>query len=213
MTRADHLCRATGGSDCWRTPIALLDLVRRIGPIALDPCASDDRAHWFADRNLTAADDGLATPWIPFADGGLVFANPPYSACAAWVDKAAREAGQGAQVLLLVPARPGCRWYRSARAAADCLVELHGRLTFVGAPTGAPFPSALIGLGLSWRAVSRAFGDRGVIQIPSAAEVAPLAPAVPVAPRKPIPAPTGRGSGKSQHSASGGKPPPYEGTS
>ena len=40
-----------------------------------------------------------------------------------------------------------------------------------------------------------------------------LPPAVPVAPRKPVPAPTGRGSGKSQHSASGGKPPPYEGTS
>ena len=201
MIRVEHRSLATGGRDDWRTPATLLARVARVGPIAVDPCAADDPLYHFAAVNFTADADGLAQSWLS-PGSGVAFANPPYSDCAAWIAKGAYEAALGASVLILVPARPGSRWYRNARSHADAIAELHGRLTFVGAATGAPFPSVVIAMGVSWRRFARAFGDIADIQIPS---VAALPPAVPVAPRNAAPAPTGRGSGKSKHSASGGR--------
>lgn len=181
--RVEHGRLATGGRDDWRTNPAILARVARIAPIAVDPCASDDPAHHFALVNYTTADDGLAQSWTDAR--GLAFVNNPYSRCRDFIAKAAYEASLGVAVVLLVPARPGAKWYRLARRHADCIAELHGRQTFIGAESTAPFPSAIIAMNLSWRRVARAFDDIADIQIPTT--LAPDVPAVrprPATPRR-----------------------------
>jgi phage N-6-adenine-methyltransferase len=157
--------KATGGSDCWRTPDRILDAVRRYAPIYCDPCAADDPAHHFAERNLTASIDGLSCEWSH--GGRLSYANIPYSEAAEWVDKALSEVAHvGASVIMLVAARPGAKWYRKAKSHADAIAEVRGRLTFVGAPSSAPFPSALFGFNVSWRRFFAAFDGIADCEVP-----------------------------------------------
>lgn len=70
-----HASAKTGGNDNWCTPEVVLERVRRIAPIGLDPCTTVDNpvGAW---RYYTPFEDGLASPWDGF---GLVFVNPPYS--------------------------------------------------------------------------------------------------------------------------------------
>jgi hypothetical protein len=93
----------TTPSDRYFTPQELLDLVLEQWPdgIDLDPC-------WDPCSRVAAArvydhregQDGLELAW-----GGRVFLNPPYSpAPAAWLERAARHASGGGEVLALVPA-------------------------------------------------------------------------------------------------------------
>ena len=113
-------------------------LAARWGPFDLDPCATAENAK--APRFYTRADDGLRRPWT-----GRVFCNPPYGrAIAAWVAKAREAATTTADlVVLLVPARTDTRWCHEHVAHAE--VEfLPGRVRFVGAKAGAPFPSAVV---------------------------------------------------------------------
>ncbi len=153
----------------WRTPKALLDKVREMGPIVLDPCASDDPAHHFATKNLTKSDDGLTDLWWPCVAGGdgLVFVNSEYGrALGDWVGKCADEASEDVcDIIQLVPNRPGPRWYRAAQDAATAMVGLDKRLTFVGAPTCAPFPSALFYYGPRPYLFCHVFQDDGDVRI------------------------------------------------
>ena len=123
----------------WATPPELVArLAARWGPFDLDPCATAENAK--APRFYTRADDGLRRPWT-----GRVFCNPPYGrAIAAWVAKAREAATTTADlVVLLVPARTDTRWWHEHVAHAE--VEfLPGRVRFVGAKAGAPFPSAVV---------------------------------------------------------------------
>jgi hypothetical protein len=41
----------------WRTPKEVLDVVREVGPIDLDPCASPNKRYWFAKHNWTDYDN------------------------------------------------------------------------------------------------------------------------------------------------------------
>lgn len=165
MTRAEHKRAATGGKDDWRTPRKVLDAVERLGsPIALDPCAPSEPAYQFAGSNLTEADDGLSGAWPA---SSLTFVNPPYSRCAAWVEKVIDEAAYGAPIVLLVAARPGAKWYRRAVAHADAVAEWRGRLTFEGAPANAPFPSALFAFNVSWRRFAAAMADVADVYVPT----------------------------------------------
>ena len=125
----------------WRTPEWLTALLAlEFGDIALDPCADPD--HQFARVNLAAPeDDGLIADWRSLASGGLIFCNPPYGeSIPRWV-QACHESR--AEAALLVPARPGTRWWRAASEGANARVCLYGRLRFEGAGSSAPFPSAL----------------------------------------------------------------------
>jgi len=62
-------------SDDWGTPIAYVELARRVlGGIDLDPCCSAYWHHWTvkSTRYYTLEDDGLTCPW-----SGRVLLNPP----------------------------------------------------------------------------------------------------------------------------------------
>ncbi|MEO1559473.1 MAG: DNA N-6-adenine-methyltransferase [Cyanobacteria bacterium J06632_19] len=59
-------------SDCWYTPIPIVELVTKVlGEITLDPCA-DNGKHLEVKKHYTIADDGLIREWE-----GQVFMNPP----------------------------------------------------------------------------------------------------------------------------------------
>lgn len=126
----------------WRTPPDVVELVRAFfgGPPDLDPCSEADslvgarRDYRLEERG----EDGLALPWR-----GRVYCNPPYGrGLLMWLLKAEREARvEGAEILLLCPARTDTAWFRVAWAAS-AVAFLRGRLKFVGAESSAPFPSA-----------------------------------------------------------------------
>ena len=72
--------------------------------------------------------------------------NPPYSQWQKWVAKAAEEAAKGATVVALLPARTDTKAFH-AFIWQQPNVEIRfirGRITFVGAPDPAPFPSMIV---------------------------------------------------------------------
>jgi site-specific DNA-methyltransferase (adenine-specific) len=151
--------------DDWLTPPEVLDQVRRFAPIHLDPCTTPRNPvgadSWYALEN---GDDGLAHPWQA---RGLVYANPPYGrGIGAWVEKAAREAMRGAEIIALLPARTDSRWFQTwvfQQAAAICWWR--GRIKFVGAENSAPFPSALVYYGKDVGRYARVMGLVGMVSI------------------------------------------------
>ncbi|MBU2806170.1 adenine methyltransferase, partial [Acidithiobacillus ferridurans] len=100
-----------------------------------------------ADRHFFESDNGLAQEW-----GGLVWCNPPYGrAIPDWIAKSAAAAAGGAQVLVLIPARTGARWWHEAIAAGATPLFLRGRLKFWRNGVegdAAPFDSAILCFGL-----------------------------------------------------------------
>ncbi len=141
----------------WRTPPAVLDVVRKMGGIALDPCASADPAYHFADVNITETEDGLEASWhlsapLPAAWAvRTVFCNPPYGrALLAWMRKCRMARGCSLEVIGLVPARTETAWFEECWKA-DAICFWRRRIKFLdvelkdGRPrsTSAPFPSAL----------------------------------------------------------------------
>jgi site-specific DNA-methyltransferase (adenine-specific) len=106
----------------------------------LDACA---HAGNFKHPNyLTVEDDALSCDW----GGKVVWLNPPYGdQLKRWMEKAAAEARKGATVVCLVPARTDTAWWhRHVHGIAHEVRLVSGRLRFEGAPSTAPFPSAVI---------------------------------------------------------------------
>jgi phage N-6-adenine-methyltransferase len=150
----------------WQTPDNLLDLVRKCsssGLIGYDPCTVDGnpcRAICYSRPD----DDGLSTRWW---GNGLVYCNPPYSNVSDWVNKATRESVEGAEIIMLVPARPDTRWWHDNIAiGADAVCFWKGRLKFKGAPASAPFPSAIVYWGSRVEVFERVFSPYGWVVRP-----------------------------------------------
>lgn len=139
MNEAAMATMTSSEKDDWQTPTEVLDVVRVMAPIGLDPCTTPDNPVG-ARRFYTPVDDGLRLAWGP---DGLVFVNPPYGRqIRAWVEKCVREAEHGVEIVALLPARTDTAWWRIA-CRADALCFWTGRLAFVGADHPAPFPSVL----------------------------------------------------------------------
>lgn len=158
--------RTGSGADDWRTPCDVLESVRLVGPIALDPCTTVDNPVG-ARLWITTEDDGLTMDWLEALRGdaagpGLVYVNPPYSKGAAWAEKIVAEAAQGVEVVTLTAARTDTRWfYRLVWDTAQAVCFQRGRLVFDGALHGAPFPSAFVYHGPRPWAFEQAFHGRG----------------------------------------------------
>lgn len=152
----------------WQTPDCVLERVRRVGPIRLDPCT--------VASNPTGAqyvfwESGLDCKWVEATEAfggtrGLIYCNPPYGrGIGAWVDKCREAAAAGETVIALLPARTDTRWFPWD---ADAICFWKGRLTFRGAPAPAPFPSAVVywGTEANMLRFGRAFYDAGKIVYP-----------------------------------------------
>lgn len=134
----------------WQTPESVLELVRRVGEIAIDPCTTEDNpvGAW---GFFTPARNGLLAQWdtrglrgLGDEAPGLVFVNPPYGRkLPEWIGCCVEWARDGVPIIALVPARTDTRWFESAVRSAQALCLWRGRITFRGAPHPAPFPSAL----------------------------------------------------------------------
>lgn len=175
------------GKTGWRSPPEILEPVYEFfgGFPDLDPCGSPDGMPiaTYTLHGSNTGTDGLKVSWSSL--GGTAYANPPYSSTekgadgkqhrielyregdeiayvegvSAWVEKAKSE--MGVESILLVAARPDTQWFQRCGASRVCFWE--GRLVFVGAPTSAPFPSALLYYGLRTERFEQVFESRGVV--------------------------------------------------
>jgi hypothetical protein len=151
----------------WRTPEWFLELVRSVGPIALDPATAKHnptKAAQFYSPEIPMVTPGwlgpcgLASEW---SARGLTFVNPPYGAHLSgpvepgyrimrkgqlvgvgrgWAQKIARHHGE---TIALVPVRTETEWWRTLFAWADLVLfwssPEHGcRISFVNPDTGKP---------------------------------------------------------------------------
>ena len=128
----------SSANDSWETPTALYSALHEEFSFDLDPAS--DESNFKCARHFTVEDDGLAQRW-----SGSVWCNPPYGrgVIDRWTDKAIAEADHCRVICLLVPARPGSRWFDRLLSRADETRFLSGRVTFEGATNPAPFPSVV----------------------------------------------------------------------
>ncbi len=152
--------------DSWNTPPEVLDRVRCIGPIALDPCGNATSiVNAAVEYRLEHGEDGLAQSWLT---RGLVFVNPPYSRgnLAMWADKILHEADQHAEVIALVPAKVETNYWHDVfwRAQGVCFPDHRIRHYVNGVAKGAGrFASAVCYFGHRVDAFCEAFEDLGKI--------------------------------------------------
>jgi len=142
----------------WNTPEEVLELVRKVAPIGLDPCSNvtskvKASAAWLSG--------GLEVDWGGF---GLVYVNPPYGReLKQWAFKIIAEQNKGTEIIALVPSRTDTQWFQMLFEQCDRVCFWKGRITFVGAPAPAPFPSAVFYFGHRPKDFEIAFEDTGIV--------------------------------------------------
>lgn len=156
----------TSARDDWQTPECVLERVRQVADIGLDPCPGANGNHVGAAN--VAKGNGLALPWRPMVQADeLVYVNPPYGiAILEWMRKCAFEARYGVEIVALVPARTDTRWFSIIWRTSQAVCFWRGRLTFVGAKDSAPFPSAVAYWGSCIHDFMEAFGPAGKVVLP-----------------------------------------------
>lgn len=124
------------------TPEWILERVRLLGTIGLDPCSNPwstvgAAVEWSRDRGA----DGLALPWSGL---GPAFVNPPYGRgeLLAWAHKIAGEAAAGVEIVALTPADSRTRWTEVLHRAGGECIHLRKIVRFGGHSWGAPRPHA-----------------------------------------------------------------------
>ncbi len=155
----------TSGKQTWRTPGAVLNMVRAVGPIGLDPCGGlGDLVNARVSYRLPI--DGLATRWDVLEPGEVAYVNPPYSEVARWSEAIYASGSMGkVEIIALVPARTDTAWWNDwlAPPLAQAVCFWRGRIKFVGGSNSAPFPSALVYFGPRADRFAEVFSPRGAI--------------------------------------------------
>ena len=136
--KADPEIKLRDIGDEWRTPDDLfLGINQLYGPFVLDLFTDGDNAK--CATYYTAQYNALAQPWAEFLDGGIAFANPPYSRSSYDQDgqpttgmrhivaKAMEEREKGARVVFLIKAAPSESWWPEH---ADHVCWIKGRVGF-----------------------------------------------------------------------------------
>jgi len=122
----------------WETPLDLFARLDQEFSFTLDVCATAHNSK--CRRYFTPLADGLRQRWT-----GRCWMNPPYGRkIGAWVQKARAASVMGTTVVSLLPARTDTAWWHDDVMRAREIRFLRGRLTFAGAPSPAPFPSAIV---------------------------------------------------------------------
>jgi len=130
--------------DNWETPPEIFQQCDAEFRFDLDVCATPDNAK--CERYYTPEMDGLAQEWR-----GRCWMNPPYGReIGRWMKKAYEAAQTTADVVVcLVPARTDTAWWHEWAMRGEVRF-LRKRVRFVGAPSSAPFPSALVVFRRRW---------------------------------------------------------------
>ena len=162
---------ASSKSAHWCTPTKVLDPVRQVNNIALDPCSN---LFSIVEPKkavlLENGEDGLQLPWAELAEdlGGLVYVNPPYGKVIKyWIQKCVIESARGAEIIALVGARTETKWFQDwIMATAQAVCFWKGRLTFIdgtgqGRKNPAFFPSAVVYWGPNTAKFLQEFEDKG----------------------------------------------------
>lgn len=113
------------------TPKEFLVAVRnrlQIDNFAWDLAASHENK--ICDSCWTEEDDALVQNWNIVS--GWSYCNPPFSDLEPWVAKASLESLKGAQIVMLLPASVGSRWFREFVHDKAHVIFLSPRLTFEG---------------------------------------------------------------------------------
>lgn len=145
----------------WNTPFDVLELVRKVAPIGLDPC-SNENSVVYAKTTFDVTTDGLSKSW---AGHGLVYVNPPYGGkeSQTWAQKIEGEAWYGVEIVALFPSRTDTKWFHRLVKASDARCLWRSRLKFLGAPSSAPFPSVLFYFGPNAERFRAVFEPRGYV--------------------------------------------------
>lgn len=152
----------------WNSPPEIITLtVKLMRKIKLDPC-SNPGSIVPAETKLSIEEghNGLLAPWVD-----KTYCNPPYGdALPLWIHKGSTEHQRSLDMfeheyLFLVPARTDTQWFSHAKKTAQALGFWKGRLTFLGAPHPAPFPSLLIYYGPNPYLFASLIEDRALVWI------------------------------------------------
>lgn len=126
-------------SNEWETPQDVFDLLNAEFHFTLDPCSTHLNAK--CEKHFTIVEDGLKQDWR----GETVFCNPPYGReLPLWIEKAAKSAGGGTTVVMLIPARTDTRAFHDYIYNKAEIRFIRGRLKFGGSKNAAPFPSMIV---------------------------------------------------------------------
>jgi phage N-6-adenine-methyltransferase len=134
------------GKDDWETPDDLFGAYDELFHFSLDAAANETNHKcpvWFGPGGV--ASDALAIDWRDYT-AGPVWLNPPYSRGlqAKFVMKASEYSGDITTVCLL-PARTDTKLFHDyIWLPTNDVTFLRGRVKFVGAAQGAPFPSMIV---------------------------------------------------------------------
>ena len=121
----------------WQTPPEIFNPLNDEFGFTVDAAATDENA--LLPRYWTKREDSIKQDW----SGERIWCNPPYGRDQQlFVRKAAKLEAEVA--VLLIPARTDTRiWHECIFPMAE-IRFVKGRIQFVGAPSGAPFPSAVV---------------------------------------------------------------------
>lgn len=130
----------TASKDDWETPKELFDELNEKFHFDIDVAATSENAKCLTF--YTPSDNGLVQPWRKSN-----WCNPPYGKeIIDWCRKADEEAQNGKLTVMLIPARTDTKWFHEY--CKKYRIEfLRGRIKFVGAKCGAPFPSMVVFFG------------------------------------------------------------------
>lgn len=144
------------GKDNWQTPYSLFQNWNQKYQFTVDAAADMSNAQcvrWYGPGGERPC--SLAEPWDP---AEVYWMNSPYSRGAQikFVAQAVKHAVAGGRSVALMPARTDTvLWHSHIWSAKDAKPHwwcrrvnfLKGRVTFVGAPAPAPFPSVIVEFG------------------------------------------------------------------
>lgn len=132
--RVEH--RHSGKND-WQTPDSVFKPLDEEFGFTLDVCASEE--NYKVDPYIPEECDALIQSWAP----RICWMNPPYNDWQRWVKKAYEESLKGATVVCLLPARTDTKAFHEYILPFAEIRFIKGRIRFVGADSGAPFPSLI----------------------------------------------------------------------
>lgn len=125
-----------GKHGVYTTPPDLFSAVlNRFGAISFDLAALKENTK--ATKFFSPKDDSLKQDWSGIE--GRCWLNPPFTFLRPWIERCIEQARKGADIVCLVPAAVGSRWFRRYVLHQADVLFLEGRIVF-DQEAGTPYP-------------------------------------------------------------------------